>query len=268
MKLYRDAPQASIMMARDPELVAKLEDAIKEHCIDVALETGTFEGTGSTRIVAECFCRVRRPKIYVTFEVGLESWMVAYRNLREFPFVDCLWGCSVDRKKALTFIRQDEMLANHTDYPDVYIDDIDDPVAFYSNELQGTLGRRSIASEFSSATRRFLTKLRVLPSRDVSERFTESDARKFLWSGEDLLSKYLKLHYDNNPLVILNSSGGSGWYEFQVMMEVMQNAPFLLLLDDVHHIKHYRSMLYVTSDPRFRLLGHSLQHGWALATHE
>ena len=57
---------------------------------------------------------------------------------------------------------RDEMLANHAKYPDIYIDDVQDPVAFYSNELKGTLGRRSIASEVSSATRRTLSGLRIL----------------------------------------------------------------------------------------------------------
>jgi len=267
MKLYRDSPQASTTMAHDSELINKLEEAIRQHHIDVAVETGTFEGTGSTRIVAQCFCRVGPPKVYVTFEVGLESWMTAYRNLSEFPFVDCRWGCSVEREKALAFVMQDEMLANHKNYPDIYIDDIDDPVAFYSRELRGVLGRRSIASELSSATTTALRKLRVLPSRDTSEKITESDVRKFFWSGEGLLPKYLKLHHHNRPLIILDSSGGCGWYEFQIMMEVMKDVSFLLLLDDVHHIKHYRSLVHVKSDPRFHLLGHSSHHGWALAIH-
>ena len=268
MKLYRNAPQAATAMVHDPELVAKIEGAIKEYAVDVAIETGTFEGTGSTRMVSECFTRVRPPKVYVTFEVGLQSWLTAYRNLRPFPFVQCLWGCSVDRAEALAFIMRDEMLANHAKYPDIYIDDVQDPVAFYSNELKGTLGRRSIASEVSSATRRTLSGLRILPSRDASERLTESDARKYLWSGDGLLPKYLKLHQRNKPLVILDSSGGCGWYEFQVMMEIMKDLPFVLLLDDVHHIKHYRSLEHVKSDPRFRLLGHNSHNGWALATHE
>ena len=47
MKLYRNAPQAATAMVHDPELVAKIEGAIKEYAVDVAIETGTFEGTGT-----------------------------------------------------------------------------------------------------------------------------------------------------------------------------------------------------------------------------
>ena len=53
MKLYRDAPQASIKMSDDPGFRAAIESAIRRYGIRIAIETGTFEGTGSTPAIAD-----------------------------------------------------------------------------------------------------------------------------------------------------------------------------------------------------------------------
>ncbi len=84
--------------------------------------------------------RVGKPITYLTLEVNFNNWCIAHGNLGKFPFVDCRWGCSVDRNEAIALIRKDEAIRNHQNYPDIFIDDTEDPVGFYSNELHGVLG--------------------------------------------------------------------------------------------------------------------------------
>lgn len=269
MKLYRDAPQASIKMEHDPDLVAKLELALRNYGIDVAIETGTYHGTGSTRMLAETFSRIRLPMVFVTFEANFRNWLTAYRNLRELPFIHSLWGCSVDLEGALAFVRQDEAIAHHGDYPDIFIDNIDDPVGFYSREIEGVLGRRKAREAGShSAMQKTLAKFGELWGAGGMRAFSESTLREYLWSGEALLAKYLALFGDNKPLIVLDSAGGCGWYEYQTVMRVMADKSFLLMLDDTHHLKHFRSLKHMLADPRFEVIGHSPYHGWALAWHQ
>jgi hypothetical protein len=252
-------------MAQDPELITRIESAIRDYRVDVAIETGTYQGTGSTRMIAECFNRVGRPKLFVTFEVGFGNWLLACRNLRGLPFVECRWGCSVDREKAVALVQDDEMLAHHERYPDIFIDDTENPIDFYTRELRGKLAWQNLPAIGKQGglpwlLERALVGLRCLPPM-------EKKLRDFFWSGEGLLPKYLQLHHDNKPLIILDSAGGCGWYEFQLTMEIMGDAQFLLLLDDTHHIKHYRSLQHVKADPRFQVLSHSPYHGSTLAWH-
>jgi hypothetical protein len=276
MRLYREAPQGSIKMSDDPALVAAIDAAIKNHGIRIAVETGTFDGTGSTRMIAECLCRSSQPISYITLEISFYNWCFAYRNLRPFLFVDCRWGCSVDREGAIEFIRKDEALNNHHKYPDIYIDDIENPVGFYLNELNGMLGRSSRAPRTGTTVkaplldraRRLLKSIAAHRISNFHDSAGTLDLATQLWSGEALLSQFLRMHHDNRPLVILDSAGGCGLYEFQIVMDVMRDAPFLLLLDDTHHLKHFRSLQHVKADPRFKLLNVSDYHGWALAWHE
>lgn len=56
---------------------------------------------------------------------------------------------------------------------------------------------------------------------------------------EELLKKNLKA----DQLVFLDSAGGVGWLEFQVVYR--SKLPVLLVMDDVDHFKHYRSAEYL-----------------------
>ena len=262
MKLYSEAPQASMKMGDDPALAAALDAAVQTHGTRIAIETGTYEGTGSTPLIARSLQRAGDPITFVTFEVNFNSWLIACRNLQKFLFVDCLWGCSIDRQGALNFIKQDDALRNHHAYADIYIDNVEDPVGFYSSELNGMLGAKHMGE--GSKLRRLATRARAtLGAARAGEKM-----KPLLWRGEALLPAFLRLHRDNSPLVILDSAGGCGLYEFKTMMEIMGDASFLLLLDDTHHLKHFRSLDAIRNDPRFKLLGHSAEHGWALAWHE
>jgi hypothetical protein len=43
---------------------------------------------------------------------------------------------------------------------------------------------------------------------------------------------------------------------------------YYLLLDDTHHIKHFRSLEYIKHNPKeFQVIEESAQHGWVFCRH-
>ena len=152
----------------------------------------------------------------------------------------------MELRRAIAFVESDEFIRCHDRHPDIFIDDVDDPVGFYSRELRG---------ELSGGTPREL------------QRFVYLVDRALRYSGENLLGKSLERVRNANPLVILDSSGGVGWLEFTLLRETMERRPFVLLLDDIHHVKHFRSFQHVRADPAFEILGFDERHGWMLAKH-
>jgi hypothetical protein len=246
MKLYSSDAGARMQIGDDPRLRALLRHVIKSERITHVVETGTFLGLGSTTLVAESFPAGFPPEAFVTIEARWQSWCQARRNLSRFPFVHALWGTSVPIGRALEFIRDDELLRHHERYEGIFIDDVVDPVAFYSAEVRGELGGVSLSWRGA---------LRMAADRVVH------------YAGSDLLRHYLLRFGSENPLIILDSAGGIGFLEFFVLLETIPEDPYVLLMDDIHHVKHYRSMQHVSSDPRFVILGQNMEHGWALVKH-
>jgi hypothetical protein len=137
----------------------------------------------------------------------------------------------------------DEAIKNHHAYPDIWIDDVDDPAAFYSAEIMGTM----LVQQHDNA---------AAPA-----------GNEFLWDGEGLLARACALHRRHKPLIVLDPAGGIGYLEFRTATSAMADAEYTLLLDDTHHLKHFRSARDVEADPRFRVLAHSHEQGWLLAHH-
>jgi len=239
MELYSNAPGASIIMGDDPHLIKKLDELLKKYNVDVVIESGTFVGTGSTKFLAEAFCRNKFPKSFSTIEVNFTNWLHANVNLLPFPFIDCHWGCSVNLAGALEFIKNDEMVVNHEKYQGIYIDDVEDPVGFYTREILGQI--------------------------EIIKKTMEDESTKMLWEGEDLLGRLLEVHKTHAPLIVLDSSGGMGFLEFQWVVQKMGDFPYLMLLDDTIHIKHFRSLQYIRSSPEFSIFAEG--HNWVIAVH-
>lgn len=239
MEWYGNAPGRSMSMAEDPGLTASLIDLIRSENTNMAIETGTYLGLGSTRFVAECLALAQPgPKEFVTMEANYDHWKAACSNLARYPFVKCLWGASVDVAEATAFIAGDDMLINHQKYHGVYIDTLNDPVGMYTKEILGSYNFGGGGGG------------------------EPSDA---LWDGENLLRRQLNDFGDCEPLIILDSAGGVGLLEFNTVMEGMAGRKFHLLLDDIHHVKHFRSMQAIYKDLDFRTIGKS--HSWVLATY-
>ena len=244
MKLFADYSGAGVTMADDPALRRTLSHVVEEYQPGCCLETGTHKGTGSTRILAEIFAD-HPPEEFVTIEADWHSWRVARDNLEKFRFVRCLWGKTVPVVEALNFMQHDEAIINHENYKDVFIDDVNDPLGFYSRECRG---------EYTAAE----------PVRTLQ--YYRDKA--LYYRGEGLLKKQLKKFRKNNPLIVLDSAGGIGLLEFDHVMQVMENHPFVLLLDDVHHLKHFRSLARIQRDKRFHIVDVNVESGWALAVYD
>lgn len=195
------------------------------------METGTYLGQGSTRILIDAF-EERPPDVFYTIEVSPRSYAQALKNLSDVPFVHCVWGLSVGLEQAERFIQSDPLLKETQNRPDIYIDS-DDPIAFYLAEIRGALGGGQ-------------------PLDSLPDRWLE-----FL----------LPVVRGRRPLIALDSAGGIGWLEFQEVMRLAGNDAFALFLDDVNHVKHYRSLRFVENDARFEVVASDLEQGWAVAVY-
>lgn len=246
MKSYREYALGSISMHDSAELRALLRDVIVRDRIAHVIETGTHVGLGSTRFLAESFPADAPPKSFITIEASWRHWRRAKRNLRRFPFVNPIWGQTLPLREAIEFVERDDFIRHHERHPDIFIDDTDDPVGFYARELRGEID-----------TTRMGPPRRVWRAIDHWIRY----------GGEGLLAKSLLAVRDANPLVLLDSAGGTGWMEFTTLRQTMGDRAYVLLLDDVHHVKHYRSLEHVRRDPSFHIIGLDERHGWMLARH-
>jgi hypothetical protein len=246
MRSYREYRLASMRMADDSGLGPVLARVVSESAVTHVVETGTYLGTGSTRMLAAAFASGRPPKSFITIEANWSSWRAALGNLAAFPFVTVLWGRTMSRRAALEFVRSDDVLRHHERWPDVFIDDTRHPVRSYSRELRGRLGGR--------------------PRGLVSTvRFARDRLRHY--SGDDLLIRSLRSVREQRPLILLDSAGGIGWLEFQTVLREMGSAPYTIVLDDTHHVKHFRSLAHIRGDPTFTILAESAEHGWVVARH-
>ena len=246
MRSYREYRFASMRMVDDGGLAPVLARVVTETGVSHVVETGTYLGTGSTRMLAAAFPSDRPPKSFITIEANWSSWCAARGNLAAFPFVTVLWGRTMSRRRALEFVRTDDALRNHEQWPDVFIDDTRHPVKSYTRELRGRLGGKPRG-------------LRSIV------RFARDRLRRY--SGEDLLSRSLRAVRERRPLILLDSAGGIGWLEFQTVLHEMGSAPYTIVLDDTHHVKHFRSLAHIRSDAAFTILAESEQHGWVVARH-
>lgn len=222
-------------MSADPVLRSLLFRIVKAESIKCVVETGTFLGLGSTTMLAEAFPTNAPPHRFVTLEANRQRWEKARDNLTRFPFVTPVWGLSVPLEEALAFLAADECLSDHRRWPDVWIDDVVDPLAFYSAELRGQLGGVS--------------------KQDVASGY----------QGEDLLRLELRASAGLPVFIVLDSAGGVGFLEFSILLRELRDRPYIILLDDIDHIKHFRSAQIVHDDPRFTILGSDVDRGWMLA---
>lgn len=220
-------------------LMEALRGAVGRYRPPVVIETGTYLGTGSTRMIAEAFAPGAPEKFY-TIEISRRCYDIARRNLAHLEFVEVIWGLSVARERAESFIRTDSLLQEAGRYG-VEVERPEDPVSFYLGEINGDQSGGGVWN---------------------NECYREPVA------PDDVLARLLPQYKTRRPLIALDSAGGIGWLEFQEVMRFQQGLPFVLFLDDVNHVKHYRSLKYVESCPEFNMIDCDLSHGWALAVYE
>ena len=167
------------------EFKAVVSELVK-NC-DEIVETGTFQGNGSTRTFAET------GKYVFTMECNAVNHQIASQNLMQYHNVAPFHALSLGREDLIRFL-MNEKFDLDTNYDSVY------PKTFYMREI----GERVLFE-----------------------------------NGLDLFC-----NNDRKQLIFLDSAGGVGYAEF---LEVMSYKPEylnnkVLMLDDVTHIKHCRSV--------------------------
>lgn len=249
MKSYDKYSKHSVTMVNIDKLTRIIKDENKKNKIRYVIETGTYLGKGSTRVIAETFLDEKDKPEVMTIEANWLNWKKAKKNLKKYNFIKPVWGLSVPRAEAIQFAENDHALKQRDEYPDIYIDGGSDPLNFYIKELRG---------EFGYTRHKYLN--HVL-------KFFENIDKKNKYSGENLLRKYLLKYQKEMPLIALDSSGAIGLLEFNTVQEIMGNNEYYLLLDDIFHLKHFRSYEEIKKNPAYEILIMDKDGGWLFAKH-
>lgn len=247
MKLFKLNPHNSTTeLLHDTSLIQEIRDIIVDAAgITHIIETGTCLGTGSTQAVINAYPDGCAPESFITIEINPDYWQTAKQNLSKYPYVHVANGLSLYYNECIEFINNDQAIKYHDKYEDILIDDIDDPVEFYKDEVKGQITK-------------YETHKGVIGHNHNTEDSYE---------GDGLLYKYLPSMKDNNPLIILDSSGGIGLLEYLTVKKIMGNNRYRLLLDDCNHLKHFRSFNDMVNDPLFSILYISDNNRIVLASH-
>ena len=183
------------------------------------IETGTYLGTGTTRIIASA---LREAGLTLTrffsIECNPHHHAQALNNLRQSgltPYTSPLLGLSVPR----ALLPDPEQIEQHT-----------------VRNIEGD----NIFVDHQEANR-------------VALYFGETN---FDGIPEDLLGECLR-KVDYSPSIVLLDSGGHlGNVEFNYVIGKLRS-PCYIVLDDVYHIKHHRSFQQIKQDSRFTLIASS-----------
>jgi hypothetical protein len=84
----------------------------------------------------------------------------------------------------------------------------------------------------------------------------------------NLLPSLIKKFEGHKMLLVLDSAGGVGHMEFQITDELMKNKNYYILLDDTHHLKHFRGYDIIKNRGDFSIINTSEKNGWVLAYHK
>lgn len=251
MKNYAAYEFASISMTKDKEFSLALDELFEKNEISHLLETGTYLGLGSTSFLANSILKSKKKlPIFFTLEVDGNIHKKAKKNLKKYPFVQPIWGLSVRSEEAVNFTKNDDAILNHEQYPDVFIDDIKDPIKFYLTEIEGKLSKNIYKKHLFKKLKNFFKSKDVMPFQ------------------ENIFGEIIPQIKNLDPLFLLDSAGSLGYLEFNKIQELMDGCSHFLILDDIHHIKHFRSYRDVKANSKYTILAENLEHGWLIARYK
>jgi FkbM family methyltransferase len=200
----------------ESEFARAIRNIFQTHRPRRIIETGTYLGTGTTRVIAGALRELGETgAVFHSIEINPAHFSHAVVNLRAAgldSFVRLLRGLSVPRALLPTLAQIEERTVRRPEYNDIFVD-------------------------HQEAERARLY-------------FAETN---FADCPDDLLGHVLA-GWDNRPdFVLLDSGGHMGFVEFQYLVQKLAG-PCLIALDDIHHIKHHHSLQVIRRDPRFELL--------------
>jgi predicted O-methyltransferase YrrM len=232
MKLYSESNHANIQMNFDKKFRDVLLKLLLNNQVQVVVESGTYLGLGSTSYIADIIKLAELDKkiSFYTIESNKLFFNQAVKNLKKYDFVYPILGQSIDLNQAIKFLENDEFLLQHNKFDDVFIDSFD-PVRNYLKELKGG----GVIKFFQNF---------------------------FYKKKQNLIKVITENNKDKSILIVLDSAGGIGWFEFNEVIRTMEGKPFLLILDDTNHVKHFRSRNYILENPtKFQIYYDNYQYG-------
>ena len=177
------------------------------------IETGTYHGSGTTRIIAGALkdSGVENSTFY-SIEIDPRNCIIAAENLRAaglLEYVRIVNGVSIPRKELPSREEIQDYTVDNIEFDDIFVD--------------------------HQASERALLYYQETAFDDVPD---------------DLLGNCLK-EFDHRPdFVLLDSGGHIGYAEFVYLIGKISASAYIAL-DDIFHIKHRKSFELVKSDPRF-----------------
>jgi len=245
MKLYSEYPHASISMSQDEKFKNIIDEILSTGQVKSILESGTFKGLGSTTILADTVVKNNITlNHFFTLEVEKEIQKEAQKNLKKYSFVTSVFGMSLTKDECFKFIEKDDAINNHQNYPEIFIDSITNPKEFYIKEIKGDLSKNK------NTGMSFLEK--------IIGNLTQS-------LKQNCFRTYIPIIKYDNPIILLDSAGAVGLLEFERVCELMGEYNYYLILDDVHHLKHFRSLQRVKENKKFNILAQDIEQGWVVA---
>jgi ADP-heptose:LPS heptosyltransferase len=201
------------------EFEKRLHELVSTICPRKIIETGTYLGTGTTRIIASALksSEISNARFY-TIECDPNRHQQAVNNLSRAglsEYVIPLCGLSVPRPTLPSEKQIFHDTIEHVGNNDIFVD--------HQEENRVTLYHRE-------------TNFPDIP--------------------DDMLGKCLS-EFDGQPeMVLLDSAGHMGTIEFNYVLERLKGECYIVL-DDIKHIKHHKSYLQIQSDPRFTIVASS-----------
>jgi hypothetical protein len=208
-----------------------LRDTIDKFRPSMSLETGTFDGSGSTTVLAEAIQKLGNPSArLMTIEADPEIYRKAISTLERFwPVAHCRLGLSVPKSLLPDEARISDMIGAVPDWCAV-----------------------------------------DWPNLSTEERakmyFGETDKSGYL---DGLIKRIIEFEIGTPDFVLLDSAGHVGTIEFEYLMRFMHSKNFILALDDTRHMKHYMTMQIIESDNRWKIISSGPERfGWAIAEYK
>jgi len=199
-----------------PTLADALGRLIRSRKLKHIIETGTYEGEGTTRAIATALKELNSSDAkLISIEVNPKFVNLTRSNTQKrglAAYAEVLQGLSLPRT-----LLPDEVTIER--------------------ELQEILKEKST----------------LYVDHDVASRSRHYFGESNYESQDDLLRIAFERFEGKPELILLDSAGHLGFAEFEYIIGLL-SAPCLVALDDTNHVKHYRSYKKMKQDSRFKII--------------
>jgi len=208
----------SSQMNEDMEEFSETMQGLCENVTQV-IETGTFKGLGSTKV----FAKTGKP--IITLEGRKVLFKIAKQNLKNYHNVKIVNGMSLKKGDMAKFIIYDTFLK------EVLLD----------NENNLTIDKNAILLYGNYPSNQNVNHIPVNEGFRNAQLFYFNEILGEVDGDENLL--WDLINNDKKQLIFLDSCGYCGYLEFLKVMELDKDRLHkkILVMDDINHIKHYRS---------------------------